>query len=151
MAAGDGKADDSRTSGRRRRAERDRLLIESLAYEDSLEAAGREAGVTSRTVSRRLDNPAFAAKVEQRQREIVDERVARLRRLRDARLEAAERAHHVMMELLYDEDPRVRLRAAHELRRDAFQTSDAEFEMRLAEVEQRVRPATSKMESAWAL
>lgn len=53
------------------REAKDEILIESLAQGMSFPAAGRSAGYTSRTVSRRMADPGFAMRVSRRRGERV--------------------------------------------------------------------------------
>ena len=107
------EAPENATAGRRE--ETDRLIIEALAMRQSQAVAAQAAGVTARTVARRLSDPRFVARVRQRQAEIADEDLGRLGDLRRAQMSGAELATQKLIELLDDENPHIALGAARAL------------------------------------
>ena len=107
------EAPENATAGRRE--ETDRLIIEALAMRQSQAVAAQAAGVTARTVARRLSDPRFVARVRQRQAEIADEDLGRLGDLRRAQMSGAELATQKLIELLDDENPQIALGAARAL------------------------------------
>jgi hypothetical protein len=56
---------------RKRKQEAEQALLSALAFGATVEHAARKAGITERTVYRRLAEPAFQARLEQTRREAV--------------------------------------------------------------------------------
>jgi hypothetical protein len=84
----------------------DEILIAALAEGRYTHAvAGALAGVSAKTVQRRLTNPGFARAVGERRRERVNEVVGQL-------VGASQRAVQVLVEVLEGGDPADQLRAA---------------------------------------
>jgi hypothetical protein len=112
------------------RVGRDAALIEALARGATHAAAARAAGMSERTVRRRLEDPVFRARVEARRQELFDEAAARI-------VSAADRAATTLVELLEAESEAVRLRAAQALLADARATvSLASLESKLTLLEE---------------
>ena len=107
------EAPENATAGRRE--ETDRLIIEALAMRHSQAVAAQAAGVTARTVARRLSDPRFVARVRRRQADIADEDLGRLGDLRRAQMSGAELATQKLIELLDDENAHIALGAARAL------------------------------------
>lgn len=93
----------------------DEDAIEALAHGATYADAGKAAGYSTRTVSRRLDDPLFSTRLEERKREVREEHVREVRKLGRLRITAAVRAQQVLLELLEDENPKVRFDAARQL------------------------------------
>jgi hypothetical protein len=106
-------AGDNVTEGRRE--ETDRLIVEALAMRQTQAAAAQAAGVTPRTVGRRLTDPRFVARVRQRQVEIAEEDLGRLGELRRSQVLGAQLATKKLIELLDDDNPHIALGAARAL------------------------------------
>ncbi len=86
----------------------DELLAHLLASGATITAAAKKADVARKTVHRRLEDPAFRAKVSEARRGMLSRAAGRLaRRMGDAADELAR--------LLRDDDATVRLRAAGKL------------------------------------
>ena len=114
-AATDERQDEVENATAGRREETNKLIIEALAMRQTQAAAARAADVTARTVSRRLADPLFVARVRQRQADIADEDLARLGDLRRAQVSGAHLATQKLIELLDDENPHIALGAARAL------------------------------------
>lgn len=82
----------------------DDLLAEALALGMTHEAAGRQAGVSSKTVQRRLGDPNFVALRDERRHVHVQAACGRL-------IALAETAMEVLVDALTDDDAVVRLKA----------------------------------------
>ena len=97
---------DGRSSGRS--AARDEVLVAALATGATQTEAARMAGMSERTVRRRLDEPAFADRVAAERRAVATRTAARITAL------ASRDAVAVLRELMVDANvaPSVRLRAA---------------------------------------
>jgi len=107
----------------------ERLVVELAAGKTYADAASA-AGVSVRTVERRMANPAF------RQR-VLDGRSVRAEVIAARLLEAAEQATLVLSRLLRAKSPTVRLGAAKvALSASLVWRSGADFEMRLQRVEE---------------
>jgi HPt (histidine-containing phosphotransfer) domain-containing protein len=91
--------------GAARRAAQDEVLVAALAAGRTYEAAGQLAGISGRTVARRMTDPAFARQVAARR----DEQVHTLAGLLSSLSAAAVAA---VASCLDDEDPKNRLAAA---------------------------------------
>lgn len=125
-AAGDGH------EGGRRRAAQDEVIIGALAAGLSYGDAGAAAGVTSRTVGRRMSDPAFAAQVSQRRGERVSQITGALTTMSDDALE-------VLRETMVEGSVSERLRAAQlTLTLMAKFRSETEMEQRLAAIERQL-------------
>ncbi|MBA2261165.1 MAG: hypothetical protein H0W03_00685 [Solirubrobacterales bacterium] len=118
----------------------DAVLLEALGSDMTYEEAGRAAGVSSRTVARRLDDPAFAAAVNSRRRELAEETISHIRRLRARRIRAAIDAQEVLLDLLHHDDPKVQLAAARQLHTSRAAQHDIDLHERLLALEGRLEP-----------
>jgi transposase len=123
---------DQGTSAQRRDAQDD-VLIEALAHGLSYRDAGERAGVTSRTVQRRMDTPEFRARVSSRLTEVTSATTGRL-------THAAEQAIDTLVEELRNgERSADRVRAASQLLGFGIRfRREHELEARLREVEARL-------------
>ncbi len=83
----------------------DELLIAGLAEGWTHAEAGKQAGVSAKTVQRRLKDPEFAGAVARRRRERVERLTAQL-------ITASDAAVCVLRDALGSGDPKVSLRAA---------------------------------------
>jgi hypothetical protein len=83
----------------------DELLLGALAAGSSIEQAARAAGVSTRTVYRRLANPGFAKRLAQARDEVISHTLGEL-------IECAGQAVATLRVLLSSADDRVRLNAA---------------------------------------
>jgi hypothetical protein len=84
----------------------DETLIASLAAGATIVGAAETAGITERTVRRRLDDPAFVARLDEARRAVVTEAMDRLGAATTA-------AVGTLIRLMsQDQPPHVRLRAA---------------------------------------
>jgi hypothetical protein len=120
---------DPETEADRRRAAQDEILIAALAAGESYSAAAKIAGITSRTVARRMADPAFASEVSRRRGQIVAELTGKLTTLGADAVE-------VLRDCLHAEKPSDQIRAAHLiLSLLAKFRSDSEHEARLTELE----------------
>ncbi len=81
------------------------MILAALAAGLSQPAAARHAGVSERTVRRRLEDPSFAASVEEARGALVERTSAQL-------LGATEQAVAALRDLLDTGPPAVRVRAA---------------------------------------
>lgn len=84
---------------------RDELIKAALVSRHSYEEAGEAAGVSARTVRRRMADPAFAQDVRAR-------RAERASALSGGLLDLGAKCLEVLSDALEDEDPGTRLRAA---------------------------------------
>jgi len=91
--------------GNERRAQLDDLLMELLSVGRTHAEAGAMAGISERSVRRRMSNPAFAARVSARRGEYVGALAGRL-------VNAGAQAVEELTSLLRDDSSQVRLRAA---------------------------------------
>jgi len=111
------------------RLTKDELIVAALATGKSYPAAAAEAGVSPRTVRRRLQEPAFAERVARARTAYVDQTTAQLHA-------ASASAVSVLRELLAAESLPIRMRAAIALLQVAPRWRDeAELERRLQQVE----------------
>ncbi len=107
----------------------DELLVSALAAGLSQPAAARHAGVSERTVRRRLEDGEFAASVDQARAAVVDRASAQL-------LGATEQAVAALRDLVESAPPAVRVRAALGLLTAASAwRENGETERRLAALE----------------
>lgn len=107
----------------------DALLIALLAAGYSQGQAAQSAGVSSRTVSRRMDDPAFVAQVQQAQATTIQQVAARL-------TVASLRAVSTLLRLLDGRSETVRLGAAKAVLELAVRYRESqELEARLAQLE----------------
>jgi hypothetical protein len=127
---GEGEGDDvSGEDERDRRSQLDELLVELLASGRPYAEAGAMAGVSERTVRRRMSDPVFTGRVSRRRGEYVGALVGRL-------VDVGEEAVEVMRGGLRDESAAVRLRAADLVLRWATHLRHGhELETRLAALE----------------
>ena len=88
-----------------RRAQLDDLLVELLANGRTYAGAGESAGVSERTVRRRMSDPVFAGRVSRRRGEHVGALVGQL-------VDAGDEAIEVLRGSLHADTDAVRLRAA---------------------------------------
>lgn len=116
------------------------VLLEALASDMTYAEAGKVAGMSSRTVARRLDDPTFAAAVDARRRELAQESISHIRRLRARRFRAAIDAQHVLVDLLHHEDPKIQLAAARQLHTSSTVKHDVDVHERLLALEGRLEP-----------
>ncbi len=98
-------ADGGGDGGNDRRAQLDDLLVELLAVGRTHAEAGAMAGISERSVRRRMSNAAFAARVSVRRGEYVGALAGRL-------VNAGAQAVEELTSLLRDDSSQVRLRAA---------------------------------------
>ncbi len=107
----------------------DELLVSALAAGLSQPAAARHAGVSERTVRRRLEDGEFAASVDHARAAVVDRTSAQL-------LGATEQAVAALRDLVESAPPAVRVRAALGLLTAASAwRENGETERRLAALE----------------
>ncbi len=107
----------------------DMLLVSALAAGLSQPAAARHAGVSERTVRRRLEDAEFAANVDQARAAVVERTSAQL-------LGATEQAVAALRDLVESAPPAVRVRAALGLLTTAAAWRESgETERRLAALE----------------
>jgi len=112
-----------------RRSQLDELLVELLAGGRSYAAAGAMAGVSERTVRRRMSDPVFTERVSRRRGEYVGTLVGRL-------VDVGDEAVEVLRSSLREESAAVRLRAADLVLRWATHMRHGhELETRLAALE----------------
>jgi F420-0:gamma-glutamyl ligase len=90
------------------RLEKDSTLAMALASGESVGAAAEQAGVTDRTVRRKLSDPEF-------RRQVADLRGELMSRALDRMTDNMTRAADVLAGLLDEQNPAVRLRAARSL------------------------------------
>jgi hypothetical protein len=122
-----------------RRAAQDEILVGALASGLSYSEAGAQAGVVSRTVARRLEDPQFASRVSRRRAELVSTVAGRLAGA------AAEAVATVLHELREAERSADRLRAASLLLSQVLRfRRDEELEARLRLVEERLGLGTAE-------
>lgn len=117
------------------------MLVEALAADMTYQEAGHEAGISSRTVARRVEDPAFAAALKARRREVAEEAITYLRRIAGWRARAAHEAQQVLISLLQHEDPRIQLAAAQHLHGNRAVQAALNVEERLLQLEGRLDPA----------
>jgi len=101
----DSAGDADGTEADRRRAAGDEVLLDALATGLSYLEAGEIAGLSARTVRRRLTAPDFAAELARRRAMRVSDVTGRL-------VAASERAVQVLLELLESQVAGERLRSA---------------------------------------
>lgn len=112
-----------------RREAVDEVLVSSLAAGLSQVDAGDRAGVTDRTVRRRLEEPEFVARVRDKRREMVGEATGRVTSLLTAAVDT-------FGELLESADPGIRLRAATAIVRTTSEYHvNEDFAARLTDLE----------------
>ena len=113
----------------------DELLVAALAQGKTHAEAGRIAGMSARTVRRRLQDDDFGARVEQARAEVTSAAAAQLAGLYP-------RAIGALSDLLDDKEGSVRLRAAQAvLKAGPELKAHTDFEQRLLEIESSVRSA----------
>jgi hypothetical protein len=114
------------------REAQDEIIVTCLAEGMSLPATGAAAGCTSRTVSRRLEDPDFTARVSRRRGERVAQVTGTLTSMSDDALE-------VLRSAMAEGTTAEKLRAAHlTLTMMIKLRHDTEIEDRLAAVEDRL-------------
>jgi hypothetical protein len=115
------------------RQAKDEILIEALASGMTYAEAGKTAGLTSRTVSRRLEDPEFSVRVSRR-------RGDRVAQVTGALTAMSTEALQVLRECMADGRPADRLRAAQlTLVLMSRFRHDTEIEDRLAALEQQLQ------------
>jgi AraC-like DNA-binding protein len=128
------------------------ILLEALANDLTYEEAGKAAGVSTRTVARRLDDPTFAAAVDARRRELAEQTISHIRQLRARRIRAAIDAQQVLMDLLHHDDPKIQLAAARQLHASQSVKHDVDVHERLLGLEGRLEPpGAARPPQGWAL
>lgn len=134
MAAGD--RDGSRMSDRPARRRRgDEVLLAALAAGHSHPEAGKLAGLSERTVRRRLADPLFRAELDAMKREVVQRTAASL-------ADASTEAVGTLRLLLASREEWVQLRAAVSLLDVTIRYRETlELSERLAALEERTREA----------
>lgn len=111
------------------RREADDLIIAALAAGKTVADAAQAAGVCPRTVRRRRSDPAFAARVRRARGELLGEATGKL-------VGGLAAAVLVLQQLLVDDDPAIRLKAADKLLTHAMRASElVDLEARVAELE----------------
>jgi len=129
----DGAGDADGTEADRRRAAGDEVLLDALATGLSYLEAGELAGLSARTVRRRLTAPDFAAELARRRAMRVSDVTGRL-------VAASERAVQVLLELLESQVAGERLRSAELILNMGRRfRSDTDIDVRLSTWE--ARPA----------
>lgn len=129
----DGAGDADGTEADRRRAAGDEVLLDALATGLSYLEAGEFAGLSARTVRRRLTAPDFAAELARRRAMRVSDVTGRL-------VAASERAVQVLLELLESQVAGERLRSAELILNMGRRfRSDTDIDVRLSTLE--ARPA----------
>ena len=122
--------DSGQTELDSRRSAQDEMLVAALAAGSSYSEAGDAAGVSARTVARRMADLSFARLVAERRREQVVAVSGRVSSLTDRAVTAVE-------DCLSDESARIRLTAAKLLLDWAFRLRrDEDLELRVAEIRQ---------------
>jgi hypothetical protein len=107
-------------------------LVASLAAGASAAAAAAKAEVSERTVRRRLEDPAFRARVDEARAELVRQAVGRL-------ADVGALASDTLAELVQDAPPAVRLGAARGILEFMFRGHESETMARqLAELKKQV-------------
>ena len=121
-----------------RRTSRQHQALIALAAGATIADAARQAGCSTRTISRWLDDPGFVSRVDAERSAIIGQATSKLG-------SAAGKAVEVLAELLGDELPTVRLSAARAVLDSLLKLrQECEVERRLAALEQRAtNPATS--------
>ncbi len=127
----DGAGDADGTEADRRRAAGDEVLLDALATGLSYLEAGELAGLSARTVRRRLTAPDFAAELARRRAMRVSDVTGRL-------VAASERAVQVLLELLESQVAGERLRSAELILNMGRRfRSDTDIDVRLSTLEGR--------------
>lgn len=115
--------------GNRRRTNADHLVVAALAAGRTMHEAAEGAGVSSRTVARRLADPAFRQRVQTLRTEMVAEALGRM-------VAGMSKSADVLCELLQADSEAIRLGAARTLLDLGLKLRDAvELESRLATLE----------------
>ncbi len=129
----DGAGDADGTEADRRREAGDEVLLDALATGLSYLEAGELAGLSARTVRRRMTAPDFAAELARRRAMRVSDVTGRL-------VAASERAVQVLLELLESQVAGERLRSAELILNMGRRfRSDTDIDVRLSTLE--ARPA----------
>ena len=123
-------------------SDQDEVLADLLGQGWTHQRAADSIGVSSKTVQRRMSDPAFSAVVSERRRERFGQLSAQL-------LSAGNTAMDVLAGALQSEDPKVSLQAAGLILSHGHRYNrvldDHETELRLAAIEQRLEnEATSR-------
>jgi len=127
----DSAGDADGTEADRRRAAGDEVLLDALATGLSYLEAGEFAGLSARTVRRRLTAPDFAAELARRRAMRVSDVTGRL-------VAASERAVQVLLELLESQVAGERLRSAELILNMGRRfRSDTDIDVRLSTLEGR--------------
>lgn len=130
---------------------RDEVLVEALASRLTYAEAGKKVQVTARTVSRRMEDPAFASRVASRKKELASEAIEQIRRVSQARVEGVLRSHQVLVELLSSDNPKIQLAAARQLHGMHAVVSSIEFEDRLLRLEDKHAAGSEVSDGGWSL
>lgn len=121
---------------------RDELLIACLAEGWTHQHAADQAGVSAKTVQRRMGDPQFAAAVSRRRRQRVEHLTGQL-------IASSDTAVSVLNDLLASDDPKVQLRAVSLVLGHASGFHRGEQERELArrqdEMDQRLHEAINAM------
>jgi hypothetical protein len=112
------------------RSQADSVLIAALASGATMEAAAKQAGVSVRTVSRRMAEPGFKAEIDQARADLIERAVSVLAGISSA-------AVVTLGQLLKSDRDSVRLGAARSVLELTIKLREhSEFEQRLAAMEQ---------------
>lgn len=119
----------------------DEIIADALATGKTHEEAGALAGCSARTVARRLHDPFFVREVDRRRADLVGRVTGRLSEL-------GHQALDVLAELMLDETPGVRQRAATTILSELPKfTRETDLERRVRQVED-ASNASDQIESA---
>jgi hypothetical protein len=117
----------------------DDKLLRALACGATVESAAREAGVSARTVYRRLEDPAFCRRLQEMRADIVVRTAAAL-------TAASTEAIRTLVELLKPANPaNIRLGASRAVIESGMRLREiAELEARIAALEQASQPEAAR-------
>lgn len=122
--------DSKRTESENRRSAQDEIIVSALTTGSSYSEAGELAGVSGRTVARRMEDTSFARLVAERRKEQVVAVAGRVSSLTTEAITAVE-------DCLSDESARTRLAAAKLLLEWSFKLRrDEDLDLRVAEIRQ---------------
>jgi len=122
-------------------SDRDEVILAGLAAGMTHAAVAAVAGVSTKTVQRRIGDEAFAAEVSRRRGEQVERVTGRL-------TELSVRAVDTLEAALDDESPTIRIRAADmTLNWLVRLRGEADLERRIAEIEHELAAATDEVVS----
>jgi hypothetical protein len=112
-----------------KKADAELILIESLARGDSHVEAGRKAGVSARTVARRLESDEFKQQIDDFRHAVLSEAAGRL-------CAASGRAVDTLNKLLTSKSDSIKLSAARSILESAVKVVElVRIEGRLVEIE----------------